>query len=724
MDFKCDDTLRDEMEPENKAIESLREVGVVNKVTEEGVDPLVDDSQTDTPMEVGVAVVGVSEVIQNAPALHTFLSSGDPVILKDSPLSITKNAPLKRLLDNESIDTPPSKIPRTDEKDDSIGDDAPSNIDHTPLSHDYSVTDMSESAVPLHDQTVSMVTEADQSVNSKPPTPATTIPLDIVAPPIPPSNDQTTPPNITTPAIPVNISATLVAPPTSPPTNQKHVPVSITLSKSTAGQDTTPTAVSTTTAVSMATALSNTNVPITVASSISQVSSTVAIIGMHVTTDVSTVMETTPPPVNGHVVGSDRSDSSFNSQSNPEAMEIPLATEPVPCTSSVVIVPANDPLKLDKPVIPDTIPHNPSSIQSPTAAPSTIPILSSDPLLQSTDQPVSPLVTPFVSVPSITSFEPLSIPDPFSSSISTLDCSPLKQSDLIPPVSVTTALTSFLPIDSVSPSVLLSTSSINTQTSSVANCDSIVQSVPHDFTSDIDLGTPSIETTTEPYDLIPPSIQPLPLSIDTSTIIETPSLVPPTLIETPVIDPLAIIQPPPHVPPTLEITPTINPSIIGPPSIDPPSIHSIFSFPSPLVSTSVLGNSPLCDSSSSLAGTPIDDGDLLATVTSELGVDSIDPSLLNMSDLLSFLPSDDMTLEDLALTGGEISSDMVVLQEGVGGVGKTPVDFGGPSVKLEGFGGDSAVVATTPESILEDVPLEIKDTVEAILKSQTNLDTI
>ena len=735
MDLKWDDTFRDGVEPEKKVVESLGEVGVVNKVTEEGVNSPADDSQKDTPMEVG----GVSEVVQDTPVLFTFLSSGDPVMLKGCPLSIPRSLPLKRSLDNESMDTPPSKIPKTDEGNDPVVDDPPSNTDHAPLSHDYNVTDVSGSEIPLHDQTVSMVTEADQSVKSRPPTPHTpviTTPLDIVAPPTPSSNAQATPHNITTPTIPANIFTTPIAPPNSPPTNQEHIPVCTISSKSTAitsSRDATPTA------VSMTTAPSNANVPITVASSVSQVSPTaihVATTGLGVSTGVSSV---TPPPVDGHVVGSDRSDSSFNSQSNPDyvvATGMPLAIEPLPCTSSPVIVPANNPLKLDKPVIPDMSliePHKPSSIQSPTAPPHPIPMISSDTPLQSTDQLVSPSVTSLVSVPSVkalTSFDTLSIPDSFpvpsSLSISTL---PTKQSDLIPPVSVTTSLTSFLPVVS---SVLSCTVTINTRTSSVANGGSIVQAVSHDFTPGIDLGTPTInfgppaiETTTRPPDLIPPT---LPLSIDptninSSTIFRSTGLVPPTL-ETPAIHPLAIFQPPPQVLPTLGIIPTINPPIICPLSVEPPSIHSIFSFPSPLVSTSVIGDSPLQDSSSSLAGTPIDEGDLLATVTSELGVDSIDPSLLNMSDLLSFLPSDDVTLEDLALTGGEISSDMVVLQEGVGGVGKTPVDFGRPPGNLEGFCSESAVMATTPESILEDVPLEIKDTVEAILKSQTDLDTI
>lgn len=161
-------------------------------------------------------------------------------------------------------------------------------------------------------------------------------------------------------------------------------------------------------------------------------------------------------------------------------------------------------------------------------------------------------------------------------------------------------------------------------------------------------------------------------------------------------------------------------------TVPPPSVQSIFSFPNPLVSNAVKDS---LSESSSLAGTPIDEGDLLATVTSELGVESIDPSLLNMTDLLNFLPSDDVTLEDLAVTGGEISTDMVVLQEGIGGGEQTPLEFGLPphgdgavDEKLDSLGGSGLVASA--ESLLEDVPLEIKDTVEAILKSQSNLDKI
>ena len=143
--------------------------------------------------------------------------------------------------------------------------------------------------------------------------------------------------------------------------------------------------------------------------------------------------------------------------------------------------------------------------------------------------------------------------------------------------------------------------------------------------------------------------------------------------------------------------------------IPPPSVQSIFSFPNPLVS-----NAPTPDSipdPSSLDGTPIDEGTLLATVTSELGVESIDPSLLNMSDLLSFLPSNDMALDDLAIMGGETPSETIVLQEGVGGGALTPSEVESAIGKFDDLG-----------LTLKDIPLEIKDTVQAILKSQEELD--
>ena len=54
-----------------------------------------------------------------------------------------------------------------------------------------------------------------------------------------------------------------------------------------------------------------------------------------------------------------------------------------------------------------------------------------------------------------------------------------------------------------------------------------------------------------------------------------------------------------------------------------------------------------------------DENVLLEAVTNELGVDSIDPSLLNMSDLLSLLQPDSDPLDELALTTEEASSDMI-----------------------------------------------------------------
>ena len=61
-----------------------------------------------------------------------------------------------------------------------------------------------------------------------------------------------------------------------------------------------------------------------------------------------------------------------------------------------------------------------------------------------------------------------------------------------------------------------------------------------------------------------------------------------------------------------------------------------------------------------------DENVLLEAVTNELGVDSIDPSLLNMSDLLSLLQPDSDPLDQLALTTEEASSDMIVLQQSDG----------------------------------------------------------
>ena len=96
-----------------------------------------------------------------------------------------------------------------------------------------------------------------------------------------------------------------------------------------------------------------------------------------------------------------------------------------------------------------------------------------------------------------------------------------------------------------------------------------------------------------------------------------------------------------------------------------------------------------------------DENILLEAVTNELGVDSIDPSLLNMSDLLSLLQPDSDPLDQLALTTEESSSDMVVLQQ---------------SDELNI--GQDLDLNINEEELLEGLPQELRDTVQAMLDKQ------
>lgn len=123
-----------------------------------------------------------------------------------------------------------------------------------------------------------------------------------------------------------------------------------------------------------------------------------------------------------------------------------------------------------------------------------------------------------------------------------------------------------------------------------------------------------------------------------------------------------------------------------PPPLISPSINTISSPTTPLVSTDV------------------DEKILLETVTTELGVDSIDPSLLNMSDLLSLLQPED-PLDELALTSGQVPSELIVLQESKGLDEEQDIDLN-----------------LTEAELLQDLPPELRETVQAILESQKEMD--
>ena len=92
----------------------------------------------------------------------------------------------------------------------------------------------------------------------------------------------------------------------------------------------------------------------------------------------------------------------------------------------------------------------------------------------------------------------------------------------------------------------------------------------------------------------------------------------------------------------------------------------------------------------------------MEAVTNELGVDSIDPSLLNMSDLLSLLQPDSDPLDQLALTTEEASSDMpIVLQQSDGMNVVQNLDLN-----------------INEEELLEGLPQELRDSVQAMLEDQ------
>ena len=121
----------------------------------------------------------------------------------------------------------------------------------------------------------------------------------------------------------------------------------------------------------------------------------------------------------------------------------------------------------------------------------------------------------------------------------------------------------------------------------------------------------------------------------------------------------------------------------------------------PLISPSI---NAMSSPTTPLVSTDVDEKILLETVTTELGVDSIDPSLLNMSDLLSLLQPEE-SLDELDLTSGQVPSELIVLQESKGLDEEQDIDLN-----------------LTEAELLQDLPPELRETVQAILESQKEMD--
>ena len=156
----------------------------------------------------------------------------------------------------------------------------------------------------------------------------------------------------------------------------------------------------------------------------------------------------------------------------------------------------------------------------------------------------------------------------------------------------------------------------------------------------------------------------------------------------------------------------------------------------------------------------IEDGDLLDRITSELGVDSLDPALLNMADLFSLLQQEpeethsphsvgDVTVHDntsAAAVDDDQSSLLLSslasppIPDMLPSLSELPPGDSTISLNAENVASSAAVMiptlgdpptpqlsllATLPsdlsdKDLLEDLPPELQETVHAILKSSSN----
>ena len=338
-------------------------------------------------------------------------------------------------------------------------------------------------------------------------------------------------------------------------------------------------------------------------------------------------------------------------------------------TDMLILSSANPPVIPTIPSVAELSSSNPTSCNPPSISTKSFPPLPSIGLTPSSMTTPSLLIPPISSSVQVATLFPFpSISIPVSSTLDVTDKIP---SSIVSSLQYPTMpiASSPIPLDSLLPIPLFSSSS-------TINNDLILPSNPNPQT------TSSVSF---------PEIPGIPSPIFMSPFVPLPSL--------PVVDSSAPIG----------NLPTI-------PLVTSPVIPPLFSLPPPETTTAFESSLPAIHSTPTPAGTPdiVDETTLLAAVTSELGVESIDPSLLNMSDLLSLLPSDDSSLEELNITGGQIPSEMIVLQESIGG---------GGNLGTEGML-DVSEMNFTQEQLLLDLPPELKDTVQAILESQKDLDIL
>ena len=293
---------------------------------------------------------------------------------------------------------------------------------------------------------------------------------------------------------------------------------------------------------------------------------------------------------------------------------------------------------------------------------------------------------------------------PSSSSPDMMTNANVQESDFLLSPLPSLVSTTFVPLPFLPP-----TTSINT--SPVIFPALINSSVPSPITQPYLFSLPSQPVPSQSSFLFPSLPNSMPLTETTPVL----SYQPPTSLFQPVnIKPDTLIlssaQPPtiPAIPTLAELSTNLSPSqsnelhFLSESSLIEPQV-SVPGSPQhpPLISPSI---NAISSPTTPLVSTDVDEKILLETVTTELGVDSIDPSLLNMSDLLSLLQPED-ALDELEITSDQVPSELIVLQESKGLDEEQDIDLN-----------------LTEAELLQDLPPELRETVQAILESQKEMD--